>query len=137
MSSSSTTTVTTKSPQELAEELGSALEQVPISKVNPQEAEKEEQSKLDDEQQLNIRKLTAEVEKFEQDNEGRRVLRDAIFIVTLMWMGGVMFTIWKIGIGVLRLSDTVLVALITTTTANVFGFLYVVVNYLYNKDKST
>jgi hypothetical protein len=35
------------------------------------------------------------------------------------------------------LSDGVLIALITTTTANVFGFFYVVVNYLFNKDKST
>jgi hypothetical protein len=37
----------------------------------------------------------------------------------------------------LMLSDGVLIALITTTTANVFGFFYVVVNYLFNKDKST
>ena len=36
-----------------------------------------------------------------------------------------------------HLSDGVLIALITTTTANVFGFFYVVVNYLFNKDKST
>jgi hypothetical protein len=37
----------------------------------------------------------------------------------------------------LKFSDTVIVTLITTTTANVFGFFYFVANYLFNKDKST
>jgi hypothetical protein len=84
-----------------------------------------------------VRKLKAENDKLEQNNQGRIVLRDAIFILTTVWMLAVLFIVWKKGLGVLNLSDTVLVALITTTTANVFGFLYVVVNYLYNKDKST
>jgi cbb3-type cytochrome oxidase subunit 3 len=78
-----------------------------------------------------------QVERFRQDNEGRKVLRDAIFTVTVVWMLLVLLMVWQSGAGKIKLSDSVLITLITTTTANVFGFLYVVVNYLYNREKST
>jgi len=71
------------------------------------------------------------------ENKARIDLSDAIFTVTVIWMAAILLVVYLCGCGSMRLSDTVLVALITTTTANVFGFLYVVVNYLFNKDKST
>jgi hypothetical protein len=43
-----------------------------------------------------------------------------------LWLFSVLFTIWKI-----ELTDAVAIALITTTTINVLGLLYVVVNYLF------
>ena len=129
--------IKTKSPEALAAELESELGAGSVTKVNTLEAEKEEEIKLEEEKLYKIRRLKAEVEKLEQDNEGRRVLRNSIFSITVVWMFLILVLVFHAGTGRLKYSDTVLVALITTTTANVFGFLYVVVNYLYNKDKST
>ena|SRR5437762_12665078 len=123
-----------KSPEELFDEF---INNIPPYADNISEVSKEEEAKLEGERFWNIRKLKAEVEKLEQDNQGRKTLRDTIFTVTVVWMFLILVIVWHTGTGDLKLSDTVLVALITTTTANVFGFLYVVVNYLYNKDKST
>lgn len=108
-----------------------------VSKVDALEVDDQEKAFVEKEKFHKLRKISAEADKMEQDNEGRSVLRDAIFIVTVCWMGGVMYTVWKVGGGQIRLSDTVLVTLITTTTANVFAFLYVVVKYLFNDNKSS
>ena len=59
------------------------------------------------------------------------------FLFPVIWMFFILLIVYGCGDGKLKLSDTVLVTLITTTTVNIFGFLYVVVNYLFNKDKST
>jgi len=81
-------------------------------------------------EQENIRRL-------QDDNRARKKFSKSIFSITAIWMFLILVIVVLSGVGILKLSDTVLVALITTTTANVFGFLYVVVNYLFNKDKST
>lgn len=77
------------------------------------------------------------LKRLREENEARRSFSNAIFTVTVIWMFLTLVVIFQTGTGALRLSDTVLVALITTATANVYGFFYVVVNYLFNKDKST
>jgi hypothetical protein len=79
----------------------------------------------------------AQLQKFRDDNNARKGLGQSIFIVTVVWMILVYILLIENGRGHLVFSDTVLVTIITTTTMNVFGFLYVVVNYLFNKDKST
>jgi hypothetical protein len=71
------------------------------------------------------------------DNHARKSFSQWIFAVTVLWMFSVLMIAIQCGRGSLVLSDGVLIALVTTTTANVFGFFYVVVNYLFNKDKST
>jgi hypothetical protein len=72
-----------------------------------------------------------------EDNKARRAFSYWIFTATMLWMFFVLMIVVQCGRRSIILSDGVLIALITTTTANVFGFLYVVVNYLFNKDKST
>lgn len=67
----------------------------------------------------------------------RRRLSETLLAVTVCWMLMVLVIVTSVGKRYLLLSDTVLITLITSTTANVFGFLYVVVNYLFNKEKST
>lgn len=119
--------------QELQEQIDAAHS----SKVNPAQTYREEKENLQNKQYYETLLLKVQVERFRQDNEGRKVLRDAIFTVTVVWMFLVLLIVWHSGAGKLKLSDSVLITLITTTTANVFGFLYVVVNYLYNKHKST
>ncbi|MBO9201384.1 MULTISPECIES: hypothetical protein [Niastella] len=71
------------------------------------------------------------------DNKARKVFSVIIFAITILWMFLVLIIVVQCSRKVFHLSDGVLIALITTTTANVFGFFYVVVNYLFNKDKST
>jgi hypothetical protein len=86
--------------------------------------------------------LDAEFEKealkrLVEDNHARKSFSQWIFAVTVLWMFVVIMIVIQCGRKIITLSDGVLIALITTTTANVFGFFYVVVNYLFNKDKST
>lgn len=126
-----------KPAEDFLEELQKQLDAASPTKVNPEETYEKEKEELQTKQYYETLLLKVQVERFRQDNEGRKVLRDAIFTVTVVWMLLVLFMVWHVGAGRLALSDAVLIALITTTTANVFGFLYVVVNYLYNKEKST
>jgi hypothetical protein len=72
-----------------------------------------------------------------EDNKARKTFSYWIFTATILWMFFVLMIVVQVGRRSIILSDGVLIALITTTTANVFGFLYVVVNYLFNKTKST
>ncbi len=78
-----------------------------------------------------------QLQRLKDENIARKNFSDAIFTVTVIWMFFILMIVICCGQGGMKLSDTVLITLITTSTANVFGFLYVVVNYLFNKDKST
>lgn len=71
------------------------------------------------------------------DNKARKTFSQWLFAITVLWMFLVLMIVIQCGRRAIILSDGVLITLITTTTANVFGFFYVVVNYLFNKDKST
>lgn len=77
------------------------------------------------------------LKRLREENQARINFSNSIFTVTVIWMFLVLVIVYHAGAGKLKYSDGVLIALITTTTANVFGFFYVVVNYLFNKDKST
>jgi hypothetical protein len=126
-----------KPPEAFLQELQQQIDALPSTRVNPAQTYEEEKEKLQNKQYYETLLLKVQVERFRQDNEGRKVLRDAIFTVTVVWMLLVLLMVWQSGAGKIKLSDAVLITLISTTTANVFGFLYVVVNYLYNKEKST
>ena len=97
------------------------------------EANKEELEELD----LGKEYSLAQLKRLIDDNKARKSFSNWIFAVTVLWMFMVLMIVVQCGRRIIMLSDGVLVALITTTTANVFGFFYVVVNYLFNKEKST
>lgn len=126
----------TKSPAQAAVSLQTKLKKAPVTKVRTDEADTEEKDKLSDIQLLEIREKGVKIDRLEQDNEGRKTLRDAVFTVTVLWLFFVLLLFYNAGAGKLHYSDSVLIALLTTTTANVAGFLYAVLNYLYNKDKT-
>lgn len=88
-------------------------------------------------QQQELRKLTAEADKMVQDNQGRRAFSRNIFAVVAFWLAFVMAVVVLCASGKWTLSDAVLIALITTTTATVIGIFLIVANYLFNRDKST
>lgn len=96
-----------------------------------------EEQLLERKQQQELRKMTAEADKIVQDNEGRRRFSWSIFYVMVAWMLTVLLIVMLCANGRWHLSDSVLIALITTTTATVIGVFVVVANYLFNRDKST
>lgn len=98
---------------------------------------REEQLLMEGKQQQELRKITAEADKMVQDNEGRRKFSWAIFRVMVVWMFVVLLIVIACAAGWGKLSDSVLIALVTTTTATVIGVFVVVANYLFNRDKST
>ncbi|HEX8314815.1 MAG TPA: hypothetical protein VF609_07480 [Flavisolibacter sp.] len=132
-----------KPPEELlAEFQGKLQEQSTI--VNSDEAISEEKQELDEgrihelqKKALELQLLKAQIRKFEDDNEGRREFSRSIFLVTVIWMFLVLMIVLQCARGKWGLSDSVLIALITTTTATVIGIFIIVANYLFNRDKST
>ncbi|WP_207513154.1 hypothetical protein [Longitalea luteola] len=113
--------------------LHTLLEKPADPKVNVKEANVNEVKGLDMEEAFS----RAQLKRLLDDNRARKVFSIIIFAITVLWMFLVLFIVVQCSRKVYVLSDGVLIALITTTTANVFGFFYVVVNYLFNKDKST
>jgi hypothetical protein len=89
--------------------------------------------------ELNVEKQIAQeqLNRLIDDNQARKRFSQWIFTVTIAWMFCVLMIVVQCARGNFHLSDGVMIALITTTTANVFGFFYVVVNYLFNRNKST
>lgn len=133
-----------KPPEEIIAEFQNRLQTAQSTKVDTEEVAKEERKELQDErihelekQALELQLLKAQIRKFEDDNTGRREFSRSIFTVTVIWMFLVLMIIVQSASGRWHLSDSVLIALITTTTANVIGVFIIVANYLFNRDKST
>jgi hypothetical protein len=74
---------------------------------------------------------------FTQNVEARKRYSNRIFITTSGWLISVVCILIAVGLGWLKLSDSILIALLGTTTINVLGFFVIVIQYLFNKDKST
>jgi flagellar biosynthesis/type III secretory pathway protein FliH len=71
---------------------------------------------------------------FEQDIEVRRDYAEKIYKLAVFWLGAVILILLLNGTQLeAPLSDGVLLALIGSTTVNVLGLLYIIVNYLYPK----
>ncbi|HLA58833.1 MAG TPA: hypothetical protein VK622_08730 [Puia sp.] len=66
------------------------------------------------------------------NNEGRRDYAKKTFWLTVSWIFVILATTILSGLKVFILSDAVLIALITTTTLNVFGFFLLVMKYLFS-----
>lgn len=75
----------------------------------------------------------AELKSFKDDNYSRKVYGYLIFGLVFAWLGVILWIVIAAGSGWYKLSDTVLVALITTTTLNIIGLLLVVTQYLFPK----
>ncbi len=120
-----------KPVQEVRNTLSQLFDAPPQSRVSVREANAREIKDLDEALKQ------AQVNKFNSDNRSRVVYGVLIFLVTKFWLITILYFVYQAGKQNLKLSDAVLITLITTTTASVFGFFLLVVNYLFNKDKST
>ncbi|TCD28633.1 hypothetical protein EZ456_04385 [Pedobacter psychrodurus] len=74
---------------------------------------------------------------FTQNVSARKRYSHRIFLITTGWLISVITILVAVGLAKLKLSDSVLIALLGTTTINVLGFFVIVIQYLFNKDKST
>ena len=133
-----------KPPEVVLADFQGKLQRALSSKVDTEEAVKEERLELEGERlqelerkALELKLLKAQIRKFEDDNEGRKEFSRNIFAVTVVWMFLVLLIIIQCANGKWHLSDSVLIALITTTTATVIGIFIIVANYLFNREKST
>lgn len=55
-----------------------------------------------------------------------------VFCVVLLWLLCTQAVVALVGLDLLKLSDTIMVAYLTTTTVNVIGLLYVILKWLYH-----
>lgn len=104
----------------------------------------EEEQALNREREEEVRKLKiqndllqAKFDKITGDNKARKSHSLLIFIMVFFWLASVVTLLTLSGLGLVVLSDKVLITLLTTTTINVIGLLVIVANYLFNKSKST
>lgn len=82
---------------------------------------------------LEIERLKTELNSLKDDITARKVYAGLIYLLVIMWLGFILWIVVATGSGWYKLSDTVLVALITTTTLNVLGLFLVVTQYLFPK----
>ena len=78
-----------------------------------------------------------EIAGLKQDIAARKVYAALFFLLAALWMAVISVLLFFQGFGQgrlgFKLSDTVLLAAIGSTTANLVGILYVVANYLFPK----
>jgi len=79
----------------------------------------------------------ATLTNFLQNQAARKKYSHRIFIITSGWLISVILILILQGLKIFSLSDSVLIALLGTTTINVLGFFVIVIQYLFNKNKST
>ena len=86
---------------------------------------------------LFIEKLTDQLKYEREAHNDRRKFSRWIFGLALGWLLLVLAIVVFNGFGLwsFNLSDQVLIALLTTTTANIIGTLVIVLNYLFPKPK--
>ncbi|HSU32797.1 MAG TPA: hypothetical protein VLJ11_16335 [Bryobacteraceae bacterium] len=86
---------------------------------------------------VQIEKLRAELDSFEQDVAQRKQYAPRLFVLTCCWLGAVIAILLLQGFSAgtthfFSLGNDVLIALLGTTTINVIGLLYIVAKYLFS-----
>ena len=86
-----------------------------------------------------LRKLGEELKDLKQDRDERKSYASKLYWLVLSWLMIILLITIFQGLQlspiVFKLSDVVLITLITTTTANVAAFFLVVVRYLFRPKK--
>jgi heme/copper-type cytochrome/quinol oxidase subunit 2 len=69
----------------------------------------------------------------EQDKQERKIYAYTITVIVCFWLVFVALVFVASGNDNLHYSDSVLITLLTTTTANIIGLFVIVANYLFRK----
>lgn len=85
--------------------------------------------------QLENTRLSDENEELKDIHELRKEYIPKLFILTVVWLGFVVFLLLMVAQGAktFYLSDNVLIALITSTTVNVIGIFLIAARWLFPK----
>lgn len=67
-----------------------------------------------------------------QNNVERKKYAGFIFLLTCIWACLIFVLIFFVGFSVMKISDSIIITLISSTTINFFGFFFLVVKYLFN-----
>lgn len=88
-----------------------------------------------EEEDQNIRNAKINNDNLEQDRILRKHCAYATLWGTAVWLLCVLEIIFLEGVHICVLSNSVLITLLTTTTANVLGGLWIIYNYLFPNEK--
>lgn len=80
-----------------------------------------------------VERLSEEVETLKQDREQRVLYSERLFVFLCIYMMFALLIVVACGMGKISLSDTVIVAVITTAFANVIGIFAFVAKYLFHR----
>lgn len=86
---------------------------------------------------IDSKKELADLDRIEDDNDTRHHLTYWILSFNALWMLGVMTIVILKGLDVLKYNQSEIITLLTTTSANVLGFGYIVANYIYKQPVSS
>lgn len=85
-----------------------------------------------DMQQAELKLKDQDIKDRQQDREQRKTFSMCIFGFVCIYMAATLTVIFLTGACSLWLSDTVLITLLSTTTANVLGLFVIVAKYLFH-----
>jgi hypothetical protein len=88
-------------------------------------------------EEIDIDHKRAELESFRQDTGERKRYAKNIFVLTCIWVGGIYVLMLLDGFGVwsFKLSNSIMLAAIGSTTANIVGVFLIVTRYFFPKKK--
>lgn len=84
-------------------------------------------------QRKKIDRLSEEIEDVKQDRSQRKIFSYCIFGFMCTYMAASLVIVFFCGFGLMALNESVLIALLTTTLANVIGVFNFVAKYLFHK----
>lgn len=79
-----------------------------------------------------IDKQNEEIEGLKQDRQQRKIFGYVIFVFMCTYMSAVLAIVYLSGFEIVRLSDSVIITLVTTSLANVIGIFNFVAKYLFH-----
>lgn len=92
----------------------------------------------DDLKDARIQQLLSEIERYREDTSLRRGLASVFTVIIAFWLLSVILILVGNNCNNYNLSDTVLTALLVTSTANVIGMMLIILNNLFpSKDSSS
>ena len=101
---------------------------------SPEVKERAKQDVDNDNQRYRSEKLDNDIK--EQDKEERRLYAYRVFTLICIWLLCVVLILIAQGHGNLYYSDTIIVTLLTTTTANIIGLFAIVNGYLFKTENN-
>jgi hypothetical protein len=90
---------------------------------------------LETKEQVEVRLLQGRALSEQERTIARCFYAPAFFLLSCFWLLIVTVLLYLNGFSIVHVSDSVLIAVVTTTTANIIGTLLVVAKYLFPNEK--